>query len=220
MYRFTDMFLLCVLLSLLLGGCAATSAISPMSRLGALLPERITGNQQQSGPVTTDAALQARFDAAVEALRAGEHEAAAAEFEQLAQSHSQLAGPHINLAIIYIRQGRTQDAGIAANEAIKRNPKSAPAYNLQGIVFRQQGKFTEAEQAYRAALANDPGYAHAWRNLGVLYDLYLQQPHEALAAYQRFQALALQPDKEVAIWISDLTRRFGDAPRAAQARQP
>jgi tetratricopeptide (TPR) repeat protein len=80
----------------------------------------------------------------------------------------------------------------------------AAQLNRQGIQFRQQGKFVEAEQAYQQAVAKDDRYANAWLNLGILYDLYRPDADKALQAYQKFQALQSTPDKEVAAWIKAL----------------
>ena len=42
----------------------------------------------------------------------------------------------------------------------------------------------------------DPNYAIAYLNLGVLCDLYLQQPQRALEAYERYLALATHAGRE------------------------
>ena len=57
----------------------------------------------------------------------------------------------------------------------------APVWNGLGVLHRQQGQFSEAEQAYLQAIELDPGYALAYYNLAVLYDLYMQRPELALA---------------------------------------
>jgi hypothetical protein len=69
------------------------------------------------------------------------------------------------------------------------------------------------------AIASDPDYALAHHNLGVLLDLYLHRPAEALQHYERYQELIAEPDATVGRWIIDLQRRVGrneDAARLAQ----
>ena len=44
--------------------------------------------------------------------------------------------------------------------------------------------------AYDAALTLEPDYALAHRDIGILYDLYLQQPAQALTHYKRYLELA------------------------------
>ena len=63
----------------------------------------------------------------------------------------------------------------------------------------------------------DPNYAIAYLNLGVLCDLYLQQPARALEAYERYLALAGAPDEKVSGWVTEIKKRLGSEPRAARA---
>ena len=83
---------------------------------------------------------------------------------------------------------------------------SAATLNQQGIAYRQQGKFVEAEQAYQQAIAADDHYANAWLNLGILYDLYRPNAAKAKHAYEQFQSLQTEPDKDVAAWIKALPK--------------
>jgi hypothetical protein len=54
-------------------------------------------------------------------------------------------------------------------------------------------------------------------NLGVLCDLYLQQPERALEAFERYLSLAGTPDEKVSAWVKELKVRLGSAQRAAGA---
>lgn len=85
----------------------------------------------------------------------------------------------------------------------------APAMTGLALAYRNTGRFALAEQAYRAALQADPDYAPAMLNLGVLFDLYLQRPVEALERYEAYQARLPQPDERVAGWIKELEIRTG-----------
>jgi tetratricopeptide (TPR) repeat protein len=211
--RFIEIICLC----LLLGGCGTTGGLS---KPGSLVPERLGALQRGNGQSKLDASTEAQFREAVELLRAGETSQAEELFKRISDTHPELGGPHLNLALISLADDRLAEAATSAGKATECSPASAPAFNTLGIVLRRQGQLADAEQAYRKAVRLDEGYSLAWRNLGVLYDLYLQRPHEALTAYQRFQALAVEPDKEVAMWINDLTRRFGEGPRSVQVTRP
>ena len=83
----------------------------------------------------------------------------------------------------------------------------------------EQGRFAEAEQAYRSALASDPHYALAHYNLGLLYELYQQRHQLAVEHYEQYVALAgdKQAAAEVGKWIADLRRRLGQPARTARA---
>ncbi len=128
---------------------------------------------------------------------------------RFAEKHPRKSGPWANLAIVYRKLGRNEDAAAAVDKALALNPKNAAAMNQRGILAREAGDFDAAEAAYRQAIATDPAYPLAWLNLGILFDLYRQQPQEALAHYQRYrELLGEDTDRQVAGWIADLERRL------------
>lgn len=151
--------------------------------------------------------LSAGFEQAMTAAQQGDETAAISELERLAQAYPQYGGPLLNLGLLHLRAGRLEPARDAFLGAVARNARSAPAFTHLGIVYRRLGEFEQAERAYQQAVQADPSYPLSYLNLGVLHDLYLQQPQQALQAYRQYQALALQPRPEVAEWINELQRR-------------
>lgn len=123
-----------------------------------------------------------------------------------------LAGPYINLGIIYARDNRGPEAEKAFLKAIQIKPDNAPTYNQLGILYRESGRFKEAQAAYEKALAIKPDYAYAHLNLGITFDLYLQQPQQALTHYEAYQQLQKKEDRQVKLWIIDLKRRLREKP--------
>jgi lipoprotein NlpI len=115
----------------------------------------------------------------------------------------------VNLAIVYMRDGRTREARTMLDQALALEPGHAVANNQLGILLRNEGRFADAERAYELALATDPGYALAHYNLGVLLDVYLRREAEALEHYELYQASLSEPNENVARWIVDLRRRLG-----------
>ncbi|MFZ5504310.1 MAG: tetratricopeptide repeat protein [Pseudomonadota bacterium] len=107
------------------------------------------------------------------------------------------------------RWGKTERSDASASPAA--------ALNQQAIALRQQGELDKARQTYEAAIAADAGYAPARLNLGVLHDLYLGHPAEALALYDRYLALTPAGDAAVAKWVADVKRRVPHPPAAAPA---
>ena len=83
-----------------------------------------------------------------------------------------------------------------------------------GMLLRRNGKFLEAEAAYLKAVTVSPEYALAHYNLGVLNELYLQRLEAALQHFEIYQSLVGE-DKQVAKWITDLTRRVAANQRTA-----
>lgn len=167
-------------------------------------------------------AAVAAYQRAVAAMRAQNWLDAELELEQLALEYPEYPGPHVNLALVYLRDGRRDDARTELELALGVDPGHAAANTQLGILLREDGKFEEAEAAYRRALETDPDHALAHYNLGVLLDLYLRRTAEALEHYEAYQATLAQPNETVARWIIDLRRRVGnaDAARVAQEASP
>ena len=201
-----------MLVALALAGCASAPPRSPAAPAAAPV-----GTERASDPAAAvPEALASAYDRAVQALASGNYTEAELELEALVLEYPDFAGPYVNLAIIYMHDGRQADAEEALTRALELDPASAPANNQLGILRRQQGQFADAERAYEAAIAADPDYALAYLNLGVLLDLYLKRGADALASYERYQALRGSEDETVAKWIIDLRRRVGAADSTAQ----
>jgi tetratricopeptide (TPR) repeat protein len=124
----------------------------------------------------------------------------------------QLAGPRANLGILYARTGRSAQAFESLQQAIRLNPNRSAYYNELGLISRREGKFDEARRYYTKALDVDPNYAYAHLNIGILYDLYLQDTAKAMQHYQRYRELTPSDAGTVTKWIADLQQRE----RAAQ----
>jgi tetratricopeptide (TPR) repeat protein len=153
---------------------------------------------------------------ALSLMKSGRNTDAELEFKQLAAAYPDLAGPEVNLGLLYLQSSRYGDAEAAFNAALKRNPDNAIASDELGIVERKLGKFAEAEAAYQRTIALQPNYAPAYLNLGVLYDLYLAEPQKALEQFEHYLTLA-GDNKQVAGWVIELRKRVGAPPAPAAA---
>ncbi len=163
-----------------------------------------------------------QFARAVELMRGGNAGEAELEFQQLAAGYPQLAGPHVNLGILYRRAGKLDPAVESLRAAVERNPASAIAWNELGVTLRMRGDFQDAAAAYERAIAIDPAYAPAHRNLGVLRDLYLGDANAALDSFERYKSLTGE-DKQLNGWLAELRQRTGRpaaAPPPAAAPAP
>jgi Flp pilus assembly protein TadD len=164
----------------------------------------------------------AAYERAVAAMRAENWLEAELELEQLVLEHPEYPGPHVNLALVYLKDGRRDDARKEIELALGVDPGHAAANTQLGILLREDGDFAGAEAAYRRALATSPDYALAHYNLGVLLDIYLRRTAEALEHYEAYQATLPQPNETVGRWIIDLRRRVGNGggARVAQGDGP
>lgn len=167
-------------------------------------------------------AATASYQRALAAMRAKNFVEAELELEQLVLEHPEYPGPHVNLALVYLNDGRRDDARKELELALGVDSGNAAANTQLGILLREDGKFEAAEAAYRRALETDPDHALAHYNLGVLLDIYLRRPAEALEHYEAYQASLSQPDETVGRWIIDLKRRAGtgSGARVAQGEGP
>ena len=73
--------------------------------------------------------------------------------------------------------------------AVAKESGSAVAWTELGATQRMRGEFKDAAASYEQAIAADASYAPAWRNLGVVADLYLGDPNRALAAFEQYKEL-------------------------------
>ena len=89
--------------------------------------------------------------------------------------------------------------------------------NQQGIELRRQGKFAEARAAYEQAMAANAQAATPVLNLAILHDLYLNEPGQALALYERYLALAAPADNTVSKWVAEIRNRKPAAAKVAPA---
>ena len=203
----TDKFLL-IIVCAMLSGCFSS---------GGMRQDVATKNDEIAVP----ARVQHDYKSAIARMNANDDLAAASQFEEFLVSYPEYSGAYVNLAIIYERQERSDDAIAMLKRALEVNPNSVQALNRLGLISRQRGQFAEAESAWLAATLADPEYAYSWYNLGVLYDIYLQDLPSALDHYRQYQSVtdATEQDAVVGRWVADLERRIGTPARAAQARE-
>jgi tetratricopeptide (TPR) repeat protein len=205
-----------VLVAASLGACTST-APRPVEQ-AATVPADAAMDADPAVSTIPPAASDA-FARAVAAMDAGRWLEAEQLLEALVETWPDYPGPFVNLAIIYRQDGREMEAEGALERALAVAPNHPAANNQLGMLERERGEFTAAEVAYRRALAQAPDYALAHYNLAVLLDLYLYRNEEALRHYEAYQALTLEPDPTVDLWVADLRRRLGVAPEDTQLAQ-
>jgi Flp pilus assembly protein TadD len=159
--------------------------------------------------VAVDPRVQAAFDTAKRALRAGRNDDAERQLKALAQSNPELGGVHANLGLLYRQAGKLPEAVVALERAVQASPKQPVFHNQLGIAYRQKGEFVKAREAYEKAIALDAAYASPVLNLGILNDLYLQDRKRALALYDQYLSLS-GGDAAVTKWVADLKNRKDD----------
>ena len=114
---------------------------------------------------------------------------------------------HIDIAVAYIRAGKTGPAEEHLKAALDLFPGHPVASNEYGLLLRRAGRFKEAREVYQKATARFPEYLPVHRNLGILCDLYMNDPECALHEFETYAAGA-PADKQVRTWIAELKIRL------------
>ena len=153
----------------------------------------------------------ADFNRAVGVMRGGNATEAELEFKQMTLSYPNLSAPFVNLGILYRKNGHLDQSEAALKSAVERNGASAVAWNELGATQRLRGEFPDAAASYEKAIAADSNFAPAYRNLGVVSDLYLGDPERALLALERYKELTGE-ERPVTSWIAELRQRTGKPP--------
>lgn len=169
-----------------------------------------------AGAAVIDPAVQLKqqlendYQAALELHREGDRDDARRAYQAILEQDATLSSPRYNLARLSLEAGDQDEAQRQLKMILDQKPGHKQANNLMGVILREKGQFSEAEAHYRAALATDPDFAPALRNLAILLDLYQGRWPEALALYEQYQALQSGADPKVKDWIFDLKRRMGE----------
>lgn len=148
------------------------------------------------------------YQFSVKALQGGNQDLGELQLQNMLEEYSDLSGPAYNLAALEHERGNTEQALEYLEVALKRNQNNFDAHNLLASIKREQGEFEQAEEIYLGILGQWGGYAPAYRNLGVLYDLYLGDPVKAIVFYRQYNAMLAKPDNQVEGWIVDIERRY------------
>ena len=158
--------------------------------------------------VQLEESIRKDFDAAVLLLNAEAYAKAIEILEKVVEQSPGVTAPYIDLGIAYQQTANNYKAEEQFKNALKLFPGHPVACNQYGLLLRKQGKFEDARNIYEQALAGYPSYYPVHRNLGILYDLYLNDHAKALEHYEIYNGYVPE-DNRVKIWIADLRIRLG-----------
>ena len=165
---------------------------------------------------TADGASTSVFAAALKAQQQGDLAAARSQYLALVKAQPALQPAWYNLGLVALAQ---QDLTLAA-EACEGGLKAAAtarSYHLCGRVARASGDLKAAAEAYAAGLKLAPDDAELHLDAGVLAEIYLGQPQQALAHYQAHVAAGGSRSDEAKQWIELL--QASAAPAASEEAQ-
>ena len=190
--------------ALMLAACTGPAPHYYGSAPAAHDAETKPAEQAAASPDPAKGDAEQRFQNALKLMKDHQPQEARDAFASLAQDFPQYSGPLNDLGVLQA-QGKQRDQAIASfAKAIAADGHNAFAYGWLGILYRESGDYAHAEQAYRKAIELKPDDAAAHLNLGILCDLYLKHPAEALAQYRDYQRIAGSNNLMVAVWIKQL----------------
>ena len=157
---------------------------------------------------TMDNASRRDFDRAVAMLKDQDYDKAINLLEKVIERSPGVTAPYIDIAIAYVRVGKPAQAEEHFKTALMLFPEHPVASNEYGFLCRKTGRFAEARAIYERAIARFPEYYPLHRNLGILCDLYLNDPACAFEHYEIYSN-ARPEDAQVKLWIADFRDRLG-----------
>jgi cellulose synthase operon protein C len=123
--------------------------------------------------------------------------------------------PELARVSALIREGHLDLAEERLQRLLARQPHSARALNLLGIVYLRQQRYEEAEQPLRSAIMEDPKRVDAFRNLG---EVYVAEGRADAAEKAYGDAVKLVPgDAGSNLALAMLYQRAGEYQRSLQA---
>ncbi|MEE9584489.1 MAG: tetratricopeptide repeat protein [Candidatus Brocadiales bacterium] len=102
---------------------------------------------------------------------------------------------YLSLGKCFIKTSEYDNAISIYEKVVKMLGKHGPkkqmrqTYNNLGWLYTQKRRYNEAELAYLRAIKADPDYANSYYNLGLLYDLHLDDEIGAIEAFEKYMEL-------------------------------
>jgi tetratricopeptide (TPR) repeat protein len=155
-----------------------------------------------------DAESRDEFERSVAMMKDGKNDKAIELLTKVIERSPGVTAPYINIAMAYMRTGKYDErVEQHLKTALELVPNHPVASNEYGLLLRKSGRFKEARDTYEKSLASFPDYLPVHRNLGILCDLYLNDPECALKQFEIYNEGA-PADAQVKIWIAELRMRL------------
>ena len=204
-------FVVLLMVLSVLAGCATDGKVKPALVVREPFVERLDNGREgfiiKEVP-QMDATSRRDFERAVAMLNDQEYGQAITLLEKVIEQSPSVTAPYINMAIACQHIGKLEQAEEHIKTALLLIPEHPVACNEYGLLYRKTGRFAEARAIYEKALSIFPDYYPVHKNLGILCDLYLNDPACALDHYEIYSE-ARPEDKKVKTWIADLRVRLG-----------
>ncbi len=151
-------------------------------------------------------------------LKEGRTDLAADDLEQ----RFNLGGPDpdtvLLLGILNLQRGNLKSAEGSFREVITSDKANPVAYLNLGLTLRRMGRFKEARTVYTRGIL-ETNHPDIHLNLGVLFELYLGEPSNAIEHYRHYTQIEAGGAQRVGGWI-DYLSGVVSAPKADREEGP
>lgn len=180
------------------------AACSGTPKKPVIVIDRTVNNNQ----LILSATEKSSYQEALKYMAQSDYSKAELIFQDLLKQQPKLTGAIVNLGVIKKKNKQLDEAKALFLKALEVNPNFIDALLQQSLIYQDLGEFTKAEDLLRRAEAIEPNHPLVNYNLGVLYELYLQEYPLAIKHYQRYVAVSNADDVEtVKRWIKLLGRK-------------
>jgi len=155
-----------------------------------------------------DSESRKEFERAVSLMNDGKYDKAIELLAKVIERQPGVTAPYINIAVAYMRTNKHDQAEQNLKTALALFHAHPVASNEYGMLLRKAGRFKEAREVYENEIARFPEYLPVHKNLGILCDLYLNDPACALKHFEIYSE-GMPSDQQVKIWIAELRMRPG-----------
>lgn len=211
----------------LLSGCASQTSLPAAGQKVALMPTEqyvpkqvydenkkpvpyeITENPYLANKSKIAKGSVLLFIEAKKAKRKGDLKTAQQKLEVITKRDKSLSGPWVMLGDIAAERKQFKVAEKNYQNAIQINDENINAYVALAKVQRQMGEFHVAQNTLALALKVWPDFPEAHLNLGVLYDLYLNQSKKAQMHMEAYLFLNNYKNKQAIAWYQEVQKRTG-----------
>ena len=202
---------------LLLAGCAAKAKITETpAPVAAVVDQRPSAARLENGQQgfiirenpKMDRESRSEFERSVSLMNDGKNDEAIDLLTKVIERQPGATAPYINIAIAYMRTNKPEQAEQNLKTALGMFDAHPVAGNEYGMLLRKAGRFKEAREIYEKVIARFPEYLPVHRNLGILCDLYLDDPACALREFEIYSE-GMPSDPQVKTWIAELRMRPG-----------
>lgn len=149
------------------------------------------------------------FIEAKKAMRQNDNKTAKQKLGVITQKDTSLSGPWVLLGNIAVEEKQFKQAQEHYKQAIKITPDNINAYIALAKAQRMMGEFAVAQNTLALVLSIWKDCPEAHMNLGVLYDVYLNQPKKAQQHIEAYLFLDDYSDQRAIAWYNEIQSRTG-----------